>query len=56
METWYALADTGNVIYLGEFADISEADDKTTQLKINCVWLFDAETFTQWTNQIKATK
>jgi len=40
MTKYYALRDTGDIVYLGEFEDFDEAD---ASLKFNAVWIIDEE-------------
>jgi hypothetical protein len=50
---WYGLTDGDNIVYLGEHEDFFGADDRAQELGQNYVWLFDAETWVQWTRQVK---
>lgn len=52
LRKWYALKDTGDVVYLGEHADFFAADDATAG-KFNYVWLFDEAEWSRWTEQMR---
>lgn len=49
MTKYYALRDTGDIVYLGEFENFHEAD---ASLKFNAVWIIDKEGAHQWMTQL----
>lgn len=50
--TYLALGIDGNIHNLGECVDWAEAEEKQEQMKLDAVWLFDAETAEEWVKAI----
>lgn len=47
---WYALNQEGDMVYVGEFDDFTDADES---LEYSPVWLVDEETARMWLSQLK---
>ena len=48
---YYALLDTGDIVYLGEFEDFESADQ--CEKAVYAVWIVDEEHAVLWLNQLK---
>ena len=46
---WYALNQEGDMVYVGEFEDFTDADES---LDYSPVWLVDEETARTWLSQL----
>ncbi len=51
MKKYYALLDTGDIVYLGEFEDFESADE--CEKAKYAVWIVDEEHAVLWLNQLK---
>lgn len=51
MTNYYALLDSGDIVYLGEFEDFESADE--CKIAIYAVWIVDEEQAVLWLNQLK---
>ena len=51
MTNYYALLDTGDIVYLGEFEDFGSADE--CEKARYAVWIVDEEQAVLWLNQLK---
>ena len=51
MTNYYALLDTGDIVYLGEFEDFESADE--CKKAMYAVWIVDEEQAVLWLNQLK---
>ena len=49
MTKWYALNQEGDMVYVGEFEDFTDADES---LEYSPVWLVDEETARTWLAQL----
>lgn len=50
MTRWYGVHNNGDLVYLGEFEEIDDAD--ATPLGAECAWLFAEETAYDWHAQL----
>lgn len=48
MTKWFAICTDSEMVYLGEFLSISEADDYCHSQDIDTVWLFDEFTAVEY--------
>lgn len=54
MTKWYALLDTSEIVYLGEFEDFCAASDYVdTKTGYNVVWIVDYEIANDWKDTLK---
>ena len=51
MTNFYALLDSGDIVYLGEFEDFESADE--CEKAMYAVWIVDEERAVIWLNQLK---
>ena len=51
MTNYYALLDTGDIVYLGEFEDFESSDE--CEKAVHAVWIVDEEHAVLWLNQLK---
>ena len=53
---YFMLTGLGNIEYIGEFDDFSDADDVASNLGYDPVWIGDEETFKRWDKQMNDVK